>query len=840
MDRASAAPGHHHRLPGPLSPLVGRGETIAAARSALLADDVRLVTLLGPGGSGKTRIAIAVAELLIDQDELDIVFVDLTSAREATEVIPAVARAMDLTNERATSIDAIAAELDRTVDLLILDNLEQIAGIARPVSELLAASPRLLILATSRIALRLSVEQRFLIDPLPVPVGTELRALEANDAVQLFVRRARLIQPGFSLSPENAGAIADICRQVDGMPLGIELAAARIATLSPQALVALLTNRLAVLTNGPVDMSERHRTMHNAIAWSYELLDPLQQQAFRQLSLFPAGFELDMAEGVVGNGALDLVEQLLERSLLTRDPAHPELSRYRLFETIRAFGLTLLEQLEERAATLDRLANWIGSRFETIQAERQGNYTGEDLNRIDRDWPTFELVLERLNERGDHAALAFAIASLAPPLLTSGRARTILAWLDRALGRSDALPIELRAELNLNKAAAFHALGRHDEEPEILACAADLAERADNNVLRYRAAYEQGLLTYSQGNYPVAKGLFDRAIVLAARLKQPLRRTHAENVLAFLHADMHELDAAAAIYRRHAEETEASDDRNAHGIALGNLAGVTRVDSQALALYRESAELLLSCLDIDSYSQTLSELGVIEARTGSLDQAFEHIEHGITLAVEHDNRWAESVGRLSLGLARLETDHAATAVEPIRRSLTLAWTLGVRLGVAEALYALAWAHHALGDMSAAATLTGAADGVRQRMGLPVDPIRGKRAILQSLRSDRSLAVQVVAGQRLDDAGAVTLGLGEIQDAAGPSAPVTRAGDDMQLTARELDVLQQIARGKTNIEIGEALFISPFTAKTHVANLLGKLGLDNRAAAASWATARGLA
>ncbi|MGH2557651.1 MAG: ATP-binding protein [Thermomicrobiales bacterium] len=302
-------PYHTASLPVPLTPLVGRRREVRDAIAHLVSPDVRLLTLIGPGGVGKTRLAHRIAADASDAFRDGVRFVPLASIRDPTLVAPAIAQALDVPDRGARPlIDHLRETLHAQQHLLILDNFEQVVDAAPILADLLLACPGLTALVTSRMALRIGGEQEFPVQPLPLPARPDgagtlppLVDLARNEAIALFVQRTRNVKPDFALTPENAPAVTEICRRLDGLPLAIELAAARGKALSPEALLARLTNRLALLTGGPRDASPRHQTMRAAIAWSYDLLSPEEQALFRRLAVFSGGCTLDAVKHLSPN-----------------------------------------------------------------------------------------------------------------------------------------------------------------------------------------------------------------------------------------------------------------------------------------------------------------------------------------------------------------------------------------------------------------------------------------------------------------------------------------------------------------------------------------------------------
>src|SRR5215217_8049585 len=372
VTEAARLPGlsqHRENLPQQATTFVGRSDEIRGIQDLLDDPDVRVLTLVGPGGIGKTRLSIAVAAAMVDRYPDGVWFVPLATLTDADLVAPAIARVFGVRESIDQSmLDALIAYLSERDTLLVLDNLEQVLDAATSIATLVAACPRLTVLTTSRAPLDIAGERIFTVPPLAVPRGdgarraVDVSALADNDAIRLFADRARLVRPTFAVSAENIEAIAAICERLDGLPLAIELAAARTRLLASPQLLARLENRLPFLTGGPRDLPARQQTLRAAIDWSYDLLEPAEQRLLARLGVFRGGATLDAIEAVCSDpdatpiaaaDLFDLLESLARQSLLVVDES-ATVPRVRMLETIREYALDRLGQSDEA----DKIAAW--------------------------------------------------------------------------------------------------------------------------------------------------------------------------------------------------------------------------------------------------------------------------------------------------------------------------------------------------------------------------------------------------------------------------------------------------------------------------------------------------
>src|SRR5260370_13243240 len=385
----------HHR-PTELTPLIGRHQEVAAACSLLRRSQVRLLTLTGTGGVGKTRLALEVATALGEDFADGVSSVPLAPISDPDLVIPTIAQALGIREGGARSfLDLLQAFLRHKHLLLLLDNFEQVLPAASQLMELLAACPDLKLLVTSRAVLHVQGEQEFPVSPLALPNLKQLpepEVLSDYAALALFLQRAQAVMPTFQLTEANARAIAEICVHLDGLPLAIELAAARVRLWRTEALLARLSQRLAVLTGGAQDVPARQQTLRDTIAWSYDLLTAQEQRLFRCLSVFVGGFTLEEAGAVskLSNetepgavSTLDVVGALLDKSLLLQSKQEGKEPRLTMLETIREYGLKCLHQSGEMELTRRAHANYFLALADEVEPQLVGPHQAVWLERLE-------------------------------------------------------------------------------------------------------------------------------------------------------------------------------------------------------------------------------------------------------------------------------------------------------------------------------------------------------------------------------------------------------------------------------------------------------------------------
>jgi non-specific serine/threonine protein kinase len=771
-------------LPTPLTSFVGREREVADLAALLRRDDVRLVTLTGPGGVGKTRLALRAAQAVVGELADGARFIDFSPLADPALVLPTIAKALGLRESGDRPLaEQLAAWFAARELLLVLDNLEQVIEAAPQVAVLLASCPSLTVLATSRVVLRLAAEHVFPIEPLMVPDPARPLPpadLAAVEAVALFMQRARAAEPGFALTDANAPTVAAIVRHVEGLPLAVELAAARIRQLPPAALLGQLTERLRVLTGGPRDAPARQRTLRDATSWSYDLLAPAEQALFRRIAVFAGGCTPAVAaavadpEGDLGIDVLDGLFALVDHSLLRRvDTARAVVPggnepRFRMLESVRDFALERLAACGETDAVRARHAGVVA----------------EVAERAAPPWkPPSALAFARLAAEHDNA-------------------RAALAW---AIERGE-------AELGLRVAATYHRLwqihGHLAEGQRWLGQVLALDGPAPPS-LRVAALVGVGRL---QGDCEdAAEAAYREALAIALSLppgpELPVVMFHLGNVAL----SCGDLGGAETWYRRALERARvAAEDWGFLGLTgLGTVAEDKGDVARAVALYEEAAAICRRAGVPWALSGQLGRLSDLARRQGDRQRAAPLDRE--RLAIRRNLESGELVGDCCLV--------AAEAAVWLRQPERAARLLGAGIALIEEVD----------------------DGLPPHLQASMETLE---AALRTALSDEAFAAAFNAGGGLPLEEAATeadaVFAEEATAAAAAPVPAPPVPSSHGLSLREIEVVRLLAAGRSNREIAEALFISHGTAATHVRNILTKLDLDSRTAVAAWAIRSGLA
>ena len=784
MSSASSLRGS--RLPLPLTPFVGRKREVEAAAALLLRHDVRLLTLTGPGGVGKTRLALRIVETITPQVAGDSVFVDLSAVADAALVPATIARALDIrTDGEQPLLNRLVTDFRDRHLLLVLDNVELVVAAAPVVADLLHACPRFTVLATGRVPLHVGGEQLFAVQPLPLPAPDQPRThddLATNDAVVLFVLRARSAMPDFALTESNAPVVAEICHRLDGLPLAIELAAARSSVLSPAALLTRLDHPLPLLTGGPRDQPVRLQTMRDAIAWSYDLLTAEEQCFFRRLAVFTGGFTLEAAGAVAGDGndVLDGISALVGASLLQPHDAPVDMPRYRMLETIRQYALEQLAASGESEEIHARHAAYVLALSEIVMTEMTWREQRHWKDRMEQEHDNLRAVLGRAIARRDVDTAQRLVAAV-----------WIYFWLQRGYRREGRMWVERALALGpgssprASAAVVRGAIGLAGERPQSVAFAREALARA--------RAIRDDLLT-AMALYFLAFALTDCEAQDHAVALDEAEALYEEAVAMFDHGD--------GMKQRRQLAASATHNLSVIADVRGDLDRAEVLRTEAVARWRES--------------------GIGWGTAGTLSQL------------------------AALVLTRGEPARAASLAQ---QALAVSWEMGDTASMVDPLEVIASAvcgFCAQGEL--VARLWGATDALSEAIGhaaLEGSPEEWDRAevMVRDTLGEDAFRAALAAGRTmpLEQVVAEALAI-EPESLALETVPdeVATPGSDHGLTPRELEVVRLIAAGRSNQEIADALFVSHNTAITHVRHIFNKLGLHSRTAVATWAIRHGLA
>ena len=650
-------------IPSPLTPLIGRDQEVATAKKRLLGEEARLLTLIGPPGVGKTRLAIQIASDIRDEFGDGVCFVSLAPINDSSLVATTIAQIMGVNQVGERSFaDRLKEYLSDKQMLLVLDNFEQVVAAAGFVAELLSASPWLSILVTSRVPLSIRGERQFLVSPLALPteenVGFDPSKLMRYSAIELFVERAQAVRPDFALLQENANTVAAICKRLDGLPLAIELVAARTGFLLPGALLEQISGQQVLHTDGLRDLPPRHRNLYHAIDWSYALLAPEEQRLLTWMSVFNGGWTLDAAVGITRGQPVFKIREALNSLVginLILLFEHQGESRFTLLETVRAYAL---ERLAETGAEAD-------------VRQRHAEY-----------------YLALAEEADPHLRTSVQIVWLDRLEAECGNLRAALAWfIDQAQ--------DVESGLRLAGALAwFWTIRCHLSEGREWSSKALQAGTDVSPILRAHALFGAGSMTWMQGEVALARTLMEESVAIYRNLGLSQRRNLAWSLtgLAMITAYQADHDSTQVVADEAVTLARQLGDgwMMALSLCAGGEAGMMRQDyGTARSYFEESSTIFRKIGDKFGLGAALLDWGYMDSIQGNDEKAQNRMEESIAMFRQVGERWMLAIALNVLGQVVQQRGDYDQATVYFSESLDLLRKMGLEASIADVLFNLA-------------------------------------------------------------------------------------------------------------------------------------------------------
>ncbi|HEX7976441.1 MAG TPA: tetratricopeptide repeat protein [Anaerolineales bacterium] len=682
-----------NNLPVQLTSFIGRSREIAEAKQLLSKE--RLLTLTGPGGSGKTRLALQVAVEMIEHFQDGVFFVALAPITDPGLVASTIAQALGIPETVGRSIfDSLKDYLQSKSLLLLLDNFEQVILAAPLVAELLVACREVKILATSREALRISGEHEYLVPPLELPNLAQLPSLESLSqfaAVELFILRAQAVKPNFQITNDTAQAVAEICYRLDGLPLAIELAAARIKLIPPRAMLARLEHRLEFLTGGARELPARQQTLRNAILWSYDLLNQNEQKLFRRLSVFVGGCTVDAVEAVAGDNParvsmMDQLGSLLDKSLLQEADGPDSEPRFVMLAMLREFGLEQLEASGEQETIRRRHADFYLALAEQAEARFESAEQVQWMNRMEQEHDNLRAALE---------------------------------WSKTAEGAAE-ICLRLAGTLGL----FWEARGYFSEGRERLSALLLMEPAQGRTAARARLLARAAELAYRQSDYPATTSFAGESLSIYREVGDKQGAASALIKLGNAATEVGDYATASGFLEEALSIWRELEDKHGTARALISLGWTAlRPGDYHLANVRLEEALALSreLEDTRSIGFELSGLGEVALRQGETTRATRLVEESLDLRRQLGNKWGVGVSLGIMGWVAIREGDWNRAIARLGESLEVRREIGDKSGSAWCLERLAEIALAQGQAEKAVRLFGAGAALRASIRSVIDP-----------------------------------------------------------------------------------------------------------------------
>lgn len=814
-------------LPLQLTSFVGRDREIGDI--ARLLKERSLLSLTGPGGTGKTRLALRAASQLRREYPDGVYYVELATVDDASLVLNAIANSLRVKEQANRSLLVAVQEfLQNRKLLLLLDNFEHVLEGAPLLVHLLTAAREVTILVTSRQPLRLSGEQEYPVAPLPLPDADSSHLLEKvaeSDAVRLFAQRAQLAKPEFELREENVLAVSGICRVLDGLPLAIELAAARVKLFPPEILWRRMQDgkigkdrrtTLNMLARGSRDMPARQQTLSATIEWSYKLLPLQEQKLFRRLAVFADGVTLEAAEaagnwdGSLEFDILDGLDALLSKNLLRHGTFSADAPRFAMLQTIHDYASERLSESGEREEVFEYAARYYLEMAREAAAQMNGPQQAAWLRRLEVEQANLRTML-RWCEKGRHVKMALQLAS-----------GLWMSWYKRA---------------------------QPSEGLRWLAAILAWPETEHYRALRAELLCAAGALSCQRGDFAAGQQYSEESLALVDRSEDPWSVVIALINLAVVARQQSDNAKALAYSEESLAAARACGDEALIAIALISIGVALRYQGQLSAAEEYSQECLTLARGVgDAWTigVALSNLGSISRLQGDYGAARAYYEQVVEVARDNGDKWLLALAVPYLGVLAMVQDDYSRARALFRENLQIQREVGLKRETAITMANLAALDALEGKAVRAARMWGVAEKLRRQLGIILprgDSERCERsiALAQQELGDERFAQAMAEGEGLsveEAAAEVFDSVREPDASVALQSPTANQRPDHDLTPRELDVLRLVAQGLTDAQAAEMLVISPRTVSAHLTSIYSKLGVNSRTAASRLAVEKG--